>query len=84
MNDKITNRDMDEAINKMLNESVKASKSVAMNCSATEDLLNIDEAIAHAKQVANSFTDIECACAQEHKQLALWLEELKEYRNYKV
>ena len=49
----------------------------------TEDLLNIDEAIAHAKQVANSFPDIECACAQEHKQLALWLEELKEYRNYK-
>jgi len=56
---------------------------VKTKAETTEDLLNIDEAIAHAKQVANSFTDIECACAQEHKQLALWLEELKEYRNYK-
>ena len=31
MNDKITNRDIDNAVNQMLDENAKASKSVAMN-----------------------------------------------------
>lgn len=39
--------------------------------------MTLDEAIKHAKQVANS----ECSkCAEEHKQLAEWLKELKKYR----
>lgn len=39
--------------------------------------MTLDEAIKHAKQVANC----ECSkCADEHKQLAKWLKELKEYR----
>lgn len=58
--------------------------------------MTIDEAIAHAKEVANSWklnqedcdfnTDCNnCAesceeCAKEHEQLAEWLEELKTYK----
>lgn len=38
----------------------------------------LDDAIAHAKQVA---AGTECnACAEEHCQLAEWLEELKSLR----
>ena len=59
-------------------------------------MLSIDEAIAHAREVANTQkgksgicfqTGLECEhfsdclkCAEEHEQLAEWLEELKAYR----
>ena len=46
-------------------------------------MLSIDEAIAHAKEVASrKFDDrVHCIrCAEEHEQLAEWLEELKAYR----
>lgn len=40
--------------------------------------MNLDEAIKHAKEVATS----QCSeCADEHKQLAEWLEELKRYKD---
>ena len=60
-------------------------------------MLSIDEAIAHARDVANEQkrrsgiciqNDSECdkfsdclKCAEEHEQLAEWLEELKCYKN---
>ena len=60
-------------------------------------MLIIDEAIAHARDVANEQkrrsgiciqNDSECdkfsdclKCAEEHEQLAEWLEELKDYRD---
>ena len=43
----------------------------------------IDEAIVHAREVASrKFDDrVHCIrCAEEHEQLAEWLEELKAYR----
>ena len=61
-------------------------------------MLSIDEAIAHAREVANTHTQkgksgiclqngLECEhfsdclkCAEEHEQLAEWLEELKALR----
>ena len=58
--------------------------------------MTLDEAIAHAKEVASeqrgsgicTVDDSECDkfsncinCAEEHEQLATWLEELKCYRN---
>ena len=46
-------------------------------------MLSIDEAIAHAKEVASrKFDDrVHCiSCAEEHEQLAEWLEELKALR----
>ena len=46
-------------------------------------MLSIDEAIAHARAVASrKFDDrVHCIrCAEEHEQLAEWLEELKAYR----
>ena len=62
-------------------------------------MLSIDEAIAHARDVANEQKrrsgiciqkDSECdkfsdclKCAEEHEQLAEWLEELKALREYK-
>lgn len=45
--------------------------------------MTIDEAIIHAREVASrKFDDrIHCIkCAEEHEQLAEWLEELKQYR----
>lgn len=39
--------------------------------------MTLDEAIAHAKERSCSNSE----CALEHKQLAEWLEELKNYRN---
>ena len=45
--------------------------------------MTIDEAIAHAREVASrKFDDrVHCIkCAEEHEQLAEWLEELKSYR----
>ena len=46
-------------------------------------MLSIDEAIAHAREVASrKFDDrVHCIkCSEEHEQLAEWLEELKAYR----
>ena len=46
-------------------------------------MLSIDEAIVHAREVASrKFDDrVHCIrCAEEHEQLAEWLEELKAYR----
>ena len=59
-------------------------------------MLSIDEAIAHAREVANTQkgksgiclqNGLECEhfsdclkCAEEHEQLAEWLQELKAYR----
>ena len=40
--------------------------------------MNLDEAIKHAEEVANSKCD---SCGSEHKQLAEWLKELKARRN---
>ena len=61
--------------------------------------MTIDEAIAHAREVANTQrgksgiclqNGLECEhfsdclkCAEEHEQLAEWLEELKAYREKK-
>ena len=45
--------------------------------------MTIDEAIAHAREVASrKFDDrVHCiSCAEEHEQLAEWLEELKAYK----
>jgi hypothetical protein len=44
--------------------------------------MTIDEAIKHCKEVANGITaQGECKeCAEEHKQLAQWLGELKQLR----
>lgn len=45
--------------------------------------MTIDEAIVHAREVASrNFDDrVHCIrCAEEHEQLAGWLEELKAYR----
>ena len=53
-------------------------------------LLNIDEAIAHAKEIADKNSDCwkhcindgSCSvCEKEHEQLAEWLEELKKRRS---
>lgn len=54
--------------------------------------MTIDEAIAHAREVAeykrkcnknSDCIDIECErCAEEQEQIAEWLEELKAYRNH--
>ena len=43
--------------------------------------LSIDEAIAHAREVANTRTDLCDECRAEHRQLAEWLEQLKVYRD---
>lgn len=45
--------------------------------------MTLDEAIIHAREVASrKFDDrVHCIkCAEEHEQLAEWLEELKSYR----
>ena len=38
--------------------------------------MTLDEAIIHCKEKAQG----DCACADDHRQLAEWLEELKRYR----
>ena len=52
-------------------------------------MMTLDEAIEHAKEVANKEKCnllkvgddyIYSECAMEHEQLAQWLEELKEYK----
>lgn len=45
--------------------------------------MTIDEAISHAREVASRMFDdrVHCIkCAEEHGQLAEWLEELQQYR----
>ena len=39
--------------------------------------MTLDEAIIHAEEIADSKCD---KCGQEHRQLASWLKELKEYK----
>ena len=39
--------------------------------------MTLDDAIKHCQQVANKS---DCECAKEHKQLAEWLQELKEFK----
>lgn len=56
--------------------------------------MSIDEAIVHAREVAeynrkcnenSDCIDIECErCAEYHKQIAEWLEELKVYQQHKI
>lgn len=40
--------------------------------------MTIDEAIKHCEEVAEKMND--CECAEDHRQLAEWLTELKESR----
>ena len=40
--------------------------------------MTLDEAIQHAKEVASTCSDKECRL--DHRQLAVWLEELKQRR----
>lgn len=45
--------------------------------------MTIDEATSHAREVASRMFDdrVHCIkCAEEHEQLAEWLEDLKQYR----
>lgn len=42
--------------------------------------MTIDEAIIHAREVAECREDMCKECRQEHEQLAEWLEELKAFR----
>ena len=45
------------------------------------DYMTIDEAITHCIEVAEQNEDQSCKkCANEHRQLAEWLRELKAYR----
>lgn len=41
-------------------------------------MMTLDEAIQHANEVAATCTNKECSL--DHKQLAMWLEELKQRR----
>lgn len=40
--------------------------------------MTLDEAIKHCKEVAENCNNLDCAL--EHKQLAIWLEELKRFK----
>ena len=42
--------------------------------------MTLDEAIKHAEEVANDMELCCKECAEEHRQLAEWLKELKQYR----
>ena len=45
--------------------------------------MTLDEAIKHAREKANEQKCHSCKkCAEEHEQLADWLEELKDYRRF--
>ena len=46
--------------------------------------MTIEEAIKHCEEVADTpcFTDEEARCYSEHRQLAEWLKELKQYREW--
>ena len=43
--------------------------------------MTIDEAIAHAQEVADTRTDLCDECKKEHSQIAQWLTELKQLRD---
>lgn len=45
----------------------------------TSSLMTLDEAIKHAEERASLSCD---ECAEQHRQLAEWLKELKQYREY--
>lgn len=47
-------------------------------------MMTLQEAIEHCKEVASGATEQgKCAeCADDHRQLAEWLEELQQYRKY--
>lgn len=47
-------------------------------------MITLDEAIVHAREVADTRTDLCEECRAEHLQLAQWLEELKVYRNLDI
>lgn len=48
----------------------------------TKHRVSVDEAIQHAKEVASQNRSNGCIeCAEQHDQLAEWLEELKQYRS---
>ena len=40
--------------------------------------MTLDEAISHAEEKANQLGD--CKCGEEHRELAAYLKELKQYR----
>ena len=45
-------------------------------------VLTLDDAIIHARESADRIEKEGCIhCANEHRQLADWLEELKSYKN---
>ena len=46
--------------------------------------MSIDEAISHAREVADTRTDMCDECRDEHRQLAEWLEELKIYKESNI
>ena len=46
--------------------------------------MTLDEAIKHAEETAETRTDLCAECRAEHKQLADWLKELKEYHTADV
>ena len=47
--------------------------------------MTLDEAIKHAREKANEQKCQSCKkCAEEHEQLARWLEELKKYRDMNI
>lgn len=65
----MTEKDLEDHIEKHLDE--KEKKKMKMT---------LDEAIVHAKELSESQSVCE-DCREEHKQLAEWLEELKQYKN---
>lgn len=48
--------------------------------------MTLDEAIKHCEEVADydCYNDDQRKCAAEHRQLAEWLKELKQYREEKL
>lgn len=46
------------------------------------EILTLDEAIEHCKEVINDNSDCP-KCMREHGMLLVWLEELKELRKFK-
>ena len=43
-------------------------------------MMTLDEAIVHCREKACG----DCACAEDHKQLAEWLEELQQYKEHGI
>lgn len=42
--------------------------------------MTLDEAIEHCEQISKELQSCNKECALEHKQLSLWLKELKAFR----